>query len=62
MESWPLLALFLAMGAAAGVEAWRDKTPRKPFVWARPELAWWARKVTQRERVRATVVMPGERP
>jgi len=55
MSSWPLLAGLLAMVALAGVEALRDKTPRKPFTWRRPDLEWWASRRTKRERARVAV-------
>jgi len=55
-----LLAGLLGMVALAGVEALRDKTPRKPFVWRRPDLEWWAHRRSRRERARVAVSMGKE--
>ena len=41
-----MLLGLLAMGVIAGIDAWNDPTPRKPFEW---------RKRTRRERNRVAV-------
>ena len=53
-----LVFLILIFGGAIVRDAWRDRTPRKPWAWAPPELAWWARRVTPQERKRAQVEFP----
>jgi hypothetical protein len=54
------LAGLLGMVAVCGVDALKDRTPRRPFVWSRPGLSWWAAKRTPRERARTTVTLPTE--
>lgn len=61
MTSLPMLALLLAMVAIAGCDAIKDKTPRRPWKWARPELEWWAERKTSRERKRSTIAMASEK-
>ena len=56
-----MLALLLGMCAWAGVDAWNDRTPRKPFDWRRPDLEWWTTKRTKRERARTAITMSAER-
>ena len=55
--SWDVVYLLAMFGgiALAGVEALRDKTPRQPWVWTRPDLAWWATRRSARERLRVHV-------
>lgn len=55
-----LLAALLGMVALCGVAALKDRTPRKPFSWRRPDLEWWTRRASTRERARSAVAMPGE--
>ena len=55
------LALLLGMVALCGADALRDRTPRRPFVWARPGLAWWAAKRTPRERARTAIAIAAEK-
>ena len=50
-----LLVGLLVMVALAGLDAWRDPTPMKPWSWSRPDLAWWAHRRTQHERARVEV-------
>lgn len=52
--------MFLLCAAIALVivrDAWRDRTPRKPWAWARPDLEWWAIRHTRRERFRVADVL-----
>lgn len=58
--SWDLLylAFMFGMVGLAARDALLDRTPRKPFVWKRPDLEWWATRRTRRERVRTEIVMP----
>lgn len=57
----PYLAVLLGMVALIARDALLDRTPRKPFVWHRPELEWWATKRTRREHARTAIAMPSEK-
>ncbi len=52
MTSLPLLALFAVLFAWAAFDAVRDRTPRKPWSYARPALEFWAMRKTRREAAR----------
>jgi hypothetical protein len=52
-----LLSALLGIVGLCGRDALRDRTPRKPFVWARPELEWWAIRRSVRESRRHAVRM-----
>jgi hypothetical protein len=56
-----MLALLFGMVGVAGIEALRDRTPRKPFSWRRPDLEWWSRRRSARERARVAVSMGNDR-
>lgn len=47
--------------ALAGHEALRDKTPRRPYVWSRPGLSWWAAKRTSKELARTAIAMGADK-
>ena len=49
------------MVALAGLDAWNDRTPRKPFEWRRPDLDWWVTKRTRRERSRVSIALGTEK-
>lgn len=55
------LVVLLVIAAVIARDAWNDLTPRKPFDWRRPELEWWAQKVTRRERARGAIAMGSEK-
>ena len=61
MSSWPMLLGLLFMVAIAGVDAWLDRSSRKPLSWPefrrihRPDLTWWAKRRSRRERARVAV-------
>lgn len=56
-----LLAGLLFMVGVAGVDAFLDGSPRKPLSWQefrrvhRPDLAWWAKRHSKRERARGAI-------
>jgi len=50
MSSWPMLALLIGMMAVTARDALLDRAPRKPWEWKRPDLEWWARRRTRREK------------
>lgn len=54
--SWYLIPLLVMVGLC-GLAALKDKTPRKPFEWRRPEIEFWAMRRTQREMKRHQVVL-----
>lgn len=48
-ESWPaLLGAWVVIGLALR-GAMRDRTPRRPWSWRRPDLEWWARRKSHGE-------------
>jgi hypothetical protein len=51
------LAALLGMVGICGADALKDRTPRRPFVWSRPGLSWWAAKRTPRERARTAIAI-----
>jgi hypothetical protein len=56
--------LFLVLLPLIGLvvrDALMDRTPRRPYVWSRPGLAWWATKRTARERARTAITIGAER-
>jgi hypothetical protein len=58
--SWDIVYLaflMVVMGGLSAREAWLDRTPRKPWSWAPPDLVWWAEKYTRRERFRVVDVL-----
>jgi hypothetical protein len=61
MGSILALAGLLGMVAVCGVDALKDRTPRRPFVWSRPGLSWWAAKRSPREQARTAVVLGSEK-
>jgi hypothetical protein len=56
-----MLGLLLGMCAVAARDALNDRTPRKPWVWTRPQLEWWAARRTRRELARVAISLPAER-
>lgn len=53
--------LLLVCGGAAARDAWLDRTPMRPWTYARPELAWWAHRQTKREQARSSIAMEAKR-
>ena len=56
-----LFLVLIPMVALVAVDALKDRTPRRPFVWTRPGLAWWAAKRTPRERARTAIAIGSEK-
>jgi hypothetical protein len=56
-----LLLVLLGMVVAAGRDAWLDKTPMKPWSWARPDLEWWTTRRTRQEKARGAIDVGGAR-
>jgi hypothetical protein len=56
-----LFLVLLPMVGWIARDALLDRTPRRPFVWSRPGLSWWATKRTPREQARSAVVLGSEK-
>lgn len=55
MSSWPMLVGILLMVAIAAVDAYRDRSSRKPMSWpaflrVNRRSTWWTRRRTKSER------------
>lgn len=53
-----LIAL-VGMALLVGRDALLDRTPRRPWVWRRPHLEWWATKRTRKELARNSIPVSG---
>jgi hypothetical protein len=61
MDSIPMLILLVGFVVVAGVDAIKDRTPRKPWAWARPPLEFWAQRRSHHERARTAMPLSSER-